>query len=101
MAKTFKFDRYVAEAKAEPFLLHVTEEKQISIPPPDGETVLEIEESGSSRSTLELLCGEQFGEVYDLVRRQPASVLNALVTDMVSHFGIASAPPGGSRASSR
>ncbi|SFO82320.1 hypothetical protein SAMN05421810_10175 [Amycolatopsis arida] len=63
--------------------------------------MLEIEESRSSRRTLELLTGEHFAEVFELVRHQPASVLNAVVADMVDHFGLSAAPPGGSRASSR
>ncbi|MFE0021905.1 hypothetical protein [Amycolatopsis sp. NPDC059021] len=73
----------------------------ISIPAPDGDTVLEIEESRSSRRTLELLTGDSFDRVYELVRHEPASVLNAVVADMVDHFGLSAAPPGGSRASSR
>ena len=35
--------------------------QEISIPAPDGDTVLEIEESRSSRRTLELLCGDGAG----------------------------------------
>lgn len=101
MAKTFKFDRYKREARADPFVLEADDNLTISIPPPDGDTVLEIEESRSSRRTLELLCGEQFEAVYELIRREPASVLNSLVNDMVEHFGLAAAPPGGTRASSR
>lgn len=101
MAKTYSFDRYVADARKEPFVLATSDEREIEIPAPTGETVLEIEESRSSRRTLELLCGEHFSEVYDLVRAAPASALNALVADMVEHFGISAAPPGGSVASSR
>lgn len=101
MAKTYKFNRYKTEAKADPFDLETDDGQTISIPPPDGDTVLEIEESRSSRRTLELLCGEQFDAVFDLVRHEPASVLNALVNDMVVHFGLSAAPPGGGRASSR
>ncbi|WP_134664006.1 hypothetical protein [Amycolatopsis sp. CFH S0078] len=63
--------------------------------------MLEIEESRSSRRTLELLTGEHFDQVYELVRHEPASVLNGLVGDMVDHFGLSAAPPGGTRASSR
>lgn len=101
MAKTYKFNRYRTEARAEPFVLE-TDDGAISIPPPDGDTVLEIEESRSSRRTLELLCGDQqYDQVYELIRHEPASVLNAIVADMVEHFGLAAVPPGGTRASSR
>jgi hypothetical protein len=101
MAKTYKFNRYKTEAKADPFVLELDDNLTISIPPPDGDTVLEIEESRSSRRTLELLCDEHYEQVYDLIRHEPASVLNALVADMVDHFGLMAAPPGGTRASSR
>lgn len=101
MGKTYKFNRYRSEAKADPFDLETEDGKMISIAPPDGDTVLDIEESRSSRRTLELLCGEQFDAVYELIRHEPASVLNSLVNDMVGHFGLVAAPPGGTRASSR
>lgn len=91
----------MAEAKAEPFVLELDDEQQISIVAPDADTVLDIEESRSSRRTLELLTGEHFEQIYGLVRHEPAGVLNGLVTDMVDHFGLGVAPPGGSRASSR
>lgn len=101
MSKTYKFNRYVTEAKAEPFVLELEDDDQLSIPAPDGETVMAIEESRSSRRTLELLCGDSYDKVWSLVGGAPASVLNALVGDMADHFGLAVAPPGGSPASLR
>lgn len=101
MTKTYKFDRYVSEAKAAPFVLEIGDGDLIEIPAPDGETVLRIEESRSSRKTLRLLCGEQFDRVSDLVSVAPAGVLTSLVSDMVEHFGLTPEPPGGSVASSR
>ena len=99
--RTYRFDRYVAEARAEPFVLELAGGEQISIPAPDGDTVLEIEESRSSRRTLELLCGDEYERVRELVGGAPASVLTALVSDMVEHFGLTPVPPGGGSASSR
>ncbi|MBB5154954.1 hypothetical protein [Saccharopolyspora phatthalungensis] len=101
MGRKYKFNRYVREARSEPFDLELDDGQEISIPAPDGDTVLEIEESRSSRRTLELLTGDYFDQVYELVRHEPASVLNGLVADMADHFGLAAAPPGGTRASSR
>lgn len=101
MSKSFKWDRYVADARTEPFVLELNGEDAISIPAPDGETVLRIEESRSSRATLKLLCGEHFARVSDLISVAPAGVLTALVADMVDHFGLNAEPPGGSLASSR
>lgn len=103
MGSTFKLDKYITEARTKPFDLEISDHEVLSIPVPDGDTMLEIEESRSSRATLELLCGEHFERVMDLVGPQPVSVLNALVQDMLRHFGITpeQAPPGGSRASRR
>jgi hypothetical protein len=99
--RTYKFDRYLTEARAEPFVLEVGDGDEVSIPAPDGDTVLAIEESRSSRRTLELLCGDQYDRVRELIGPAPAGVLTALVADMVEHFGLAAVPPGGSSASPR
>ncbi|WP_394360735.1 hypothetical protein [Amycolatopsis sp. SB7-3] len=82
-------------------MLELDDDQQISITAPDADTVMEIEESRSSRRTLELLTGDHAEQIYELVRHQPASVLNGLVADLVDHFGLSAAPPGGTRASSR
>ncbi|PKW15923.1 hypothetical protein [Saccharopolyspora spinosa] len=101
MAKTYKYSRYVAEAKKEPFVLELDDGDQISIQAPSGEVLLEIEEAFSSRRRLELLTGDQYDRVFELVRHAPAGALNGLVSDMVEHFGLSPVPPGGGRASSR
>jgi hypothetical protein len=101
VSKTYKFDRYVEDAKVEPFTLELSEDEVLEIPPPDGETVLEIEEATSSRVMLELLCGEHYDRVWELIRHRPASVLNGLARDIGDHFGLSSAPPGGFPRSSR
>lgn len=98
MPKTYRFDRYMTEARAEPFTLEISDDETISIPAPDGETVLAIEESRSSRRTLVLLCGEHYDRVNSLVAKAPARVLTALVNDMVNHFGLNDPPPGGTPA---
>ena len=103
MGKAYKLDKYRQEADVEPFAFELSENETLLIPCPDGDTILEIEESRSSRRTLELLCGEHFDRVLEIVGAEKAGVLTLLVTDMTKHFGITAeqAPPGGSRASRR
>lgn len=67
MGKTYKFTRYVSEAKAEPFVLELDDGEVIEVPAPDGDTVLEIEEARSSRRSPELLCGEHYDRVWELI----------------------------------
>jgi hypothetical protein len=73
-------------------VLELDDEQQISITALDADTVMDIEESRSSRRTLELLTGEHAEQIYELVPHQPASVLNGLVADLVDHFGLSTAP---------
>ena len=94
----YSFDSYRKSALT-PFVLEL-EDRTITIPVPDGETVLEIEEAGSSRRRLELLCGEHFDEVFDLVRKEDPSVMLGLTEDMVEHFNLGGGrPPAGGRRS--
>lgn len=100
MAKTsYKFADYRKEGRPTDFVLDVDGERRVTIPPPDAETLLLIEEAGSSRRRLQLLCGEQFGAVWELIRHEDPSVMIGLGDDMASHFRI-EAPPGGGRVSS-
>lgn len=101
MGKTYKFSRYVDEAKKEPFVIELEGGEEIPILAPTGEVLLEIEETVNSRHRLELLTGDQYDRVFDLVRDAPAGALNAIVADMAEHFGLSAVPPGGGRASSR
>jgi hypothetical protein len=110
VGKTHKFSRYVAEASKPPFVLEIDGDGYddsmpllIEIECPDGDTMLEVEESASSRVNIELLCGKHAQQVLDLLGPAPAGAMAALVQDMMRHFGITAeqAPPGGSRASRR
>ncbi|MGQ0774546.1 MAG: hypothetical protein ACT4NY_09035 [Pseudonocardiales bacterium] len=101
-AQMYRWDDYVAEADNEAFVLD-TGDMQIIILPPTAEAIIDIEESDSTRDSLELLCGEQWDAVWELIRDQPGSVLQGLVCDMGRHFGISgeARPPVGGRVSSR
>lgn len=99
--KTYRFDRYVAEAAVEPFVLEVGDDEVIEIAAPTTEAILLLEESRSSRERLRLLAGPAADKLMDLIAGQPMHVMSALVLDIGRHFGvdISQAPPGGSRAS--
>jgi hypothetical protein len=110
VGKTHKFSNYVREATKPPFVLEIDGDEHldgvpmtIEIECPDGDTMLEVEESGSSRTNIELLCGKHADQVLELLGPAPAGAMSALVQDMMRHFGITpeQAPPGGSRASRR
>lgn len=68
---------------------------------PDGDQF----QVSDARRVLELLCGEEFPRVWELVRKEHISVLMELIADMGEHFGPAleagmASAPGGSPASS-
>lgn len=105
---TFKLDQYIAEAEVEPFELDLGGDKGVvSIAAPTSEAMVEITEvpMNQTRLIFELLCGEdQFDKVWEAVRYLPATVLQAIIMDMLKHFKIFSQVvdiPGGSRASRR
>lgn len=101
MAKTYDFDSYLAEARPTAFELKVSDEQRIVIEPPDSDTMLMLDEARTARRQLELLCGEQWNEVFELIRNRHAGVLNKLVMDLLKHFNVdqAVSVAGGGRAS--
>lgn len=100
MPKTYDFDSYLKEARPTDFVLKVGPDETITIPPPDSGTLLLIDEARTARRTLELLCGEQWDRVFDLIRDKHSGVLNALVADVRRHFNLDGSLEGGSPASS-
>lgn len=100
--KTYRFDQYVQDAAVEPFRLEISPDETIVIEAPDGNAVLQLEEVGSSRERLRLLCGEQFDRVVELIGNKPPAVLKRLSQDMARHFAVdpGQAPVGGTGASS-
>lgn len=85
-----------------PFELEVDESRTIVIPVPSGETIVDLEEALGSRQRLELLCGDQFQDVWELIRGEDYTVLRGLGDDMLEHFNIGdhARPPAGGRNSS-
>lgn len=95
----YKLDKYRKEAQGEPFVLEVDDKRSIVIEPPTVEDIIEIGETplNNGRRMLQLICGEQFDEVWELISQDPGSMLVPLVVDMAKHFKIntMSQVPGG------
>ncbi len=102
--KTYRFDQYVQDAAIEPFVLAISDnpDENIVIQPPNGETLLALEETLTSRGRLKLFLGEQYDQVWVHIGLAPGGVLAAIVKDMAGHFGMdfQRTPPGGTGASS-
>lgn len=104
---TYKLDRYIAEAKIDPFVLELSDGDKITIKAPTSETLVEVTEVpiNQTRRIFYLLCGdEQFERVWETVRFLPSTVLQSLMMDLLAHFNITSevrSVPGGFRASRR
>lgn len=98
----YKLEKYRAEADIPPFELEIEEGKIVSIPGPDGDTILEISEvpQNDARRILQLLWGDQYDGLMAIVGKDPAGVLPALAADILEHFKIGhlQAAPGGFKA---
>lgn len=98
----YKLEQYRKEAEISPFDLEIEEGRVISIPGPDGDTVLLLSEIPvqDARKMLQVLWGDKYEELIGIVGKDPAGVLPALAADMLKHFKIGSLmnAPGGSKA---
>lgn len=101
MAKaSYDFDDYLAEARPTDFVLKV-KGKEIAIPAPTAEDLIALDEATTARATLEILLGEHYDEVWDLIKGKHKGVLEKLMKDVQKHFGLLNEPQGGGRPSSR
>lgn len=90
MAKTHKFSKYQREAKKPPFVIELDEgEEDISIPAPDADTIMDAEESGTTRRFLTIICGEEWERVEPLVADLEGDGLREFAQDLTKHFGMA------------
>lgn len=81
----------MSEARIQPFVLETGLETpaEITVKPPTGDVLLAISEnSGNPRLVLQLICGDQYAAVMDLVGPAPAEVMTSLIEDMTGHFGL-------------
>ncbi len=99
---TFKLDKYRTEAQVPPFELELAEGQTILIDPPDGEAMMVISETPiyEARTMLRSLCGDHYDDLWAVLGKEQASVVTALIVDMVKHFKIGDlgAASGGLRA---
>lgn len=86
--KTYDFNTYLAATPLTDFVLNVSEKESITIPPPDLNAALELDEGVPSRRSLELLCGGQWPAVLNLMGSHQPCVLNAFLVDLKKHFGL-------------
>jgi hypothetical protein len=107
VAKTYKWDKYQSEARREPFVIgdlppwHSLAGGSLVIQVPDGDAFLEAETAGSTRRSLELMCGDQWPFVAELIsggaadddgnrpgQPIPMTGLMAFVQDITRHFSL-------------
>lgn len=86
-----RWDEYVTEASHPDFEIPVDDERVIHIKAPTGEQVMAsqrvITVGGDVEEQLRLICGDAADELLPLVKAAPAGVMNALVEDIMRHFG--------------
>lgn len=88
MAKSHKFSKYQRESKRPPFIIELDDGDDISIPAPDGETIMDAEESGTTRRFLSTICGESWDQVEPLVSDLDGEGLREFAQDLSKHFGM-------------
>ena len=105
MSKMKSLDQYRKEANISPFVLEVDDNKSITVQPPTGDDILELTNVSIDDAVglLQGLCGDSYDEVMEVLGKEPAPVLFAVIMDMMKHFGITDLTnaQAGSRASRR
>ena len=90
--KDFKtWDDYVKEAEKPPFLLKVSEDETLSFTAPSGAAMIQIgraARSGDTSAVLELLSGENWKRVKELIGGAGFDAMFALAIDLQIHFGL-------------
>lgn len=98
MVKAQKFSKYQRESKKPPFVIELDDgSEDISIPAPDGETIMDAEESGTTRRFLAIICGDAWDRVEPLVSDLDGDGLREFAQDLSRHFGMAADQNEGKR----
>lgn len=88
---TKRWDDYVQEAEVPPFRLVVSDEETVEIACPTGEALLKVARAGRDGdhlAVLEILSGESWNRVSELVAKAPYQVMLDLSIDLQIHFGM-------------
>lgn len=86
------WDDYVKEAEKPPFLLKVSEDETLSFAAPSGAAMIQIgraARSGDTAAVLELLSGDNWARVKELIGGAGFDAMFALAIDLQIHFGLA------------
>lgn len=93
VATDFKtWNDYVAEAEKPPFLLKVSEDETLRFSAPSGAAMIQIgrvARAGDTAAVLELLSGENWARVKELIAGAGFDAMFALAIDLQIHFGLA------------
>lgn len=84
----FSLVKAKAEARGEPFPIDLDAETTILIPRPTGGTLFDIEEAGTSREIVTLLCGDHADAVFDALDDADFEVVGELAEAMKKTFGL-------------
>lgn len=91
MAEPLKFTKYQRQSKRKPLELEMPNGETVTIPVPNGGVVLDIEEAGTARKILKLVCGEDnWRRIQPLLRElEDPEAVREFTKDVMSHFGLA------------
>jgi hypothetical protein len=86
---TYQWDRYVEEAKIEPFRLEVSADETLVFEAPTGVALIRIMQGlreGDLHLILTAICGDQWDRVEQLLGGASHKAMPQLVEDLMDHF---------------
>lgn len=87
--------------RKEPYKFQIGNSPVFQVEQPDSDTVMDIEEAGTSRRVLKLFLGDQYDEVEDYLGPEHPDTLVDVVRAMSRHFGLFDADAALNRAERR
>lgn len=87
-SKKFQLDRYRNEALRPDFELVLGPEESIVIAPPTVDEVIDLNGMTDVRAQLQILAKDQYQPLMDAIGDAPGAMLQALMDEMMRHFGL-------------